>query len=102
MWTQDFDLHSHSTHSDGIHEVEEVAQKMKDSNVKYWALTDHDTISGWDEARESAKNRGIHFIPGVEITCSPGLDADEEELTLDCDSTNISVSAGFFRMINVI
>ncbi|MDG1550117.1 MAG: PHP domain-containing protein [Candidatus Poseidoniaceae archaeon] len=80
MWTQDFDLHSHSTHSDGIHEVEEVAQKMKDSNVKFWALTDHDTISGWNEAREAANKHDIIFIPGVEITCSPGLDADEEEL----------------------
>ena len=80
MWTQDFDLHSHSTHSDGIHEVEEVAQKMKDSNVKFWALTDHDTISGWNEAREAANKHDINFIPGVEITCSPGLDADEEEL----------------------
>ena len=80
MWTQDFDLHSHSTHSDGIHEVEEVAQMMKDSNVKYWSLTDHDTISGWEEARNAAHKRGIHFIPGVEITCSPGLEADEDEL----------------------
>jgi predicted metal-dependent phosphoesterase TrpH len=80
VWTQDFDLHSHSTHSDGIHEVEEVAQKMKDSNVKFWALTDHDTISGWNEAREAANKHDINFIPGVEITCSPGLDADEEEL----------------------
>lgn len=80
MWTQDFDLHSHSTHSDGIHEVLEVAQKMKDCDVKYWSLTDHDTISGWDEAREAANNLGINFIPGVEITCSPGLEADEEEL----------------------
>ena len=80
VWTQDFDLHSHSTHSDGIHGVQEVAQKMKDSNVKYWALTDHDTISGWNEARLAANSMSIHFIPGVEITCSPGLQADEEEL----------------------
>jgi len=80
VWTQDFDLHSHSTHSDGIHEVQEVAQKMKDCDVKYWALTDHDTISGWQEARQAANSIGIQFIPGVEITCSPGLEADEEEL----------------------
>jgi predicted metal-dependent phosphoesterase TrpH len=53
---------------------------MKDSNVKYWSLTDHDTISGWNDAREAANILGINFIPGVEITCSPGLNADEEEL----------------------
>ena len=63
MWTQYFYLHSHSTHSDGTHEVQEVAQKMKDSNVKYWSLTDHDTISGWNDAREAANILGINFIP---------------------------------------
>lgn len=80
MWTQDFDLHSHSTHSDGLHEIELVAQKMKDADVKVWSLTDHDTISGWNRARIAAQERGIRFIPGVEITCLPGLQADGKEL----------------------
>ena len=80
MWTQDFDLHSHSTHSDGIHEVELVAKKMKDADVKVWSLTDHDTISGWNDARIAALDNDIRFIPGVEITCIPGLDVEQKEL----------------------
>ena len=80
MWTQKFDLHSHSVHSDGIHRVDEVAKMMKQSQVEYWSLTDHDTISGWEEARVAAKENHLNFIPGVEITCEPGLEAEVEEL----------------------
>ena len=46
MWTQDYDLHSHSTNSDGEHSVDYVAELMARNAVKNWSLTDHDTISG--------------------------------------------------------
>ena len=82
MWTEKFDLHSHSTNSDGQHPVEDVAQMMSESNVRYWSLTDHDTISGWDAARTAAEANGLIFIPGVELTCMPGLSADATILEL--------------------
>ena len=81
MWTQHYDLHSHSTNSDGEHSVDYVAKLMKDNAVKYWSLTDHDTISGWPLAAESAKLLGINFIPGVEITCERGIEPNINELT---------------------
>ena len=77
MWTELFDLHSHSTNSDGQHSVDEVAQMMADSDVRFWSLTDHDTISGWESAKTAAQSKGIVFIPGVELTCMPGLQPDE-------------------------
>ena len=80
MWTEMFDLHSHSTNSDGQHSVSEVAQMMSDSKVRYWSLTDHDTISGWESARQAADNQGLVFIPGVELTCAPGLPANAKVL----------------------
>ena len=80
MWTQYYDLHSHSTNSDGEHSVDYVAKLMKDNEVKYWSLTDHDTISGWKMAQQSAKQIGINFIPGVEITCERGIEPDNDEL----------------------
>ena len=82
MWTEKFDLHSHSTNSDGQHSVDDVAQMMSDSKVRYWSLTDHDTISGWNAARNAAAAQGLVFIPGVELTCMPGLPADVEILEL--------------------
>ena len=78
MWTELFDLHSHSTNSDGQHSVDEVAQMMSASNVRFWSLTDHDTISGWEGAKSAAEKEGIVFIPGVELTCMPGLEADAD------------------------
>ena len=80
MWTEMFDLHSHSTNSDGQHSVSEVAQMMSDSKVRYWSLTDHDTILGWESARQAADNQGLVFIPGVELTCAPGLPANAKVL----------------------
>jgi len=82
MWSDAFDLHSHSTNSDGEHSVDTVAKLMAAAGVKHWALTDHDTIAGWDQAKKAALEAGIDFIPGVEITCEPGLPIIEEEMTL--------------------
>ena len=55
---------------------------MAENAVKYWSLTDHDTISGWKDAYAAARKLGINFIPGVEITCQCGLSAHEDELEL--------------------
>ena len=76
QWSEQYDLHGHSTHSDGELSVSQLAQKIKDEGVKVWSLTDHDIISGWSEASEEAEKRDIKFIPGVEITCIPGLPAE--------------------------
>ena len=82
MWSDAFDLHSHSTNSDGEHSVDMVAELMAAAGVKHWALTDHDTIAGWDAAQAAATNLGIEFIPGVEITCEPGLPVSQDEMEL--------------------
>jgi predicted metal-dependent phosphoesterase TrpH len=82
MWSDVYDLHSHSTNSDGEHSVEKVAQLMAASGVMHWSLTDHDTIAGWDTAAAAALQEGINFIPGVEITCNPGLPVVPSEMEL--------------------
>ncbi len=62
------DLHSHSTHSDGKESVAEVFQIACESGLDVLALTDHDTMSGWDEARQAASKLSMTFVPGIEIT----------------------------------
>lgn len=64
------DLHSHSTHSDGKESVSQVFQYAAETGLDVLALTDHDTVAGWDEARIEAKRHGISFVPGIEITTS--------------------------------
>ena len=62
------DLHTHSFYSDGALSPEETAQAAAGKNVRYWALTDHDTVDGLPEAAAAAADAGIVFIPGTEIT----------------------------------
>ena len=80
MWTQIYDFHSHSLHSDGEHPVDLVAELMHAEGVRCWALTDHDTTSGWEEGYTAATSLGMTFVPGVEITCEPALPADEHHM----------------------
>lgn len=67
--TLPIDLHCHSTRSDGTYSPSEVVQKAHAKGVKILALSDHDTVLGIKEARETATELGIHLINGVEISC---------------------------------
>ncbi len=66
----DVDLHSHSTHSDGMLTPSDLVQRAFGQGVKTFALTDHDELSGLAEARAQAESRGMKFIAGVEISVS--------------------------------
>ena len=49
-----YDLHTHTTASDGRLTSEELVEKAIEENVSSFALTDHDTVDGIDSAREAA------------------------------------------------
>lgn len=63
-----FELHSHSTCSDGFFSPTALVEKAHQNGVKVLALTDHDTMAGITEALEAAQRFGIKIIPGVEIS----------------------------------
>lgn len=67
------DLHTHSVCSDGTTTPREIAQEAASIGLEGFALTDHDTIAGWDEARIAAATSGIGFLPGIEITTHTGV-----------------------------
>ena len=62
------DLHCHSTASDGTLAPRELAARAAANGVELWALTDHDVLSGLDEASAEAERWGMRFIAGVEIS----------------------------------
>ena len=62
-----YDLHTHSTASDGNLSPAQLVEAAEKRSIKILALTDHDTINGTKEASEEAKKRGINFIPGIEL-----------------------------------
>lgn len=59
-----FDFHIHSIHSDGQYSVDELIKHLKEMNIKYFAICDHNTI----QSLKFLKNyTDIHYINGVEI-----------------------------------
>ena len=62
------DLHTHSSASDGAYSPAVLIEKAWDAGVKTLALTDHDTVSGLDEARAAADKIGLHLINGIELS----------------------------------
>jgi hypothetical protein len=65
-----FDLHCHSTHSDGLLTPGELVARAAAHGVDVLALTDHDEVSGLAEARDAARSTGIQFIDGTELSVS--------------------------------
>ncbi|GBE15386.1 hypothetical protein BMS3Abin14_01446 [bacterium BMS3Abin14] len=62
------DLHTHSTASDGTMKPAELVRYAAERGIEVLALTDHDTLSGLNEAEDEAGRVGIDFIPGIEIS----------------------------------
>ena len=67
------DLHMHSTCSDGTNTPTELIKKVALAGIQMAALTDHDTIKGLDEAKQTAKMVGVELIRGVEVSCTHTL-----------------------------
>ncbi|KKL21276.1 hypothetical protein LCGC14_2447110, partial [marine sediment metagenome] len=65
-----FDLHTHSTASDGSLSPTELVKRAKLQGVTHLALTDHDGTEGIREAQDIAQEEDICLIPGVEISVS--------------------------------
>lgn len=66
----DYDLHCHSTVSDGLLAPEQVVTRAAERGVKHLALTDHDDVAGLSVAAATAAQLGLHFINGVEVSVS--------------------------------
>lgn len=63
-----YDLHCHSTASDGVLSPRELVQRAAKQGVTVLALTDHDDLRGLAEARATACEEGIELVAGVEIS----------------------------------
>lgn len=64
-----YDLHCHSTASDGSLTPEALLQRAIDRRVEVLALTDHDTLNGVNQIL-ALPDVGLTFIPGLELTAS--------------------------------
>lgn len=62
------ELHTHTTYSDGILTPQKLVERATNAGVKALAITDHDTLHGWDEAIAAAIPYDLEIIPGVELS----------------------------------
>ena len=62
------DLHCHSVVSDGTLTPEALAARAKANGVQLWSLTDHDEIGGQARAAAAARELGMDYVTGVEIS----------------------------------
>lgn len=66
------DLHTHSSASDGTDTPGDLVREAASAGLDVVALTDHDAMSGWEEARQAADEVGITLVPGLEISTRHG------------------------------
>lgn len=62
------DLHVHTNASDGTLSPAAAAELAASQGLHAIAITDHDTVSGFDEAFRAGEKLGIEVIPGIEIS----------------------------------
>lgn len=63
-----FDLHMHTTASDGIYSPRDLVKKAKAARLKTIAITDHDTLEGIEEASQAGLEYGVRIIAGIELS----------------------------------
>ena len=63
------DLHCHSLRSDGQLSPADLVDRAAEMGVGMLALTDHDTLSGLQEAKLQAQQHDIEIINGIEFSC---------------------------------
>jgi len=61
------DLHLHTNHSDGALSPSDLVELCFERGLQTIAVTDHDTTSALQEARECASKFGIRLINGIEL-----------------------------------
>jgi predicted metal-dependent phosphoesterase TrpH len=62
------DLHSHTYESDGTYSPAELIDAARDGGVRVLAITDHDTLAGYDIAVPIAEQAGIDLVCGIELS----------------------------------
>ena len=102
------DLHFHTPASQCYKNkdvtVKNIIDEAINQNLEVIAITDHNDISGIEEAREYSKGRSIYVFPGIEITAKGGhilalFDLDFGRLSL-VDFQNMTIQASIDVYLN--
>ena len=67
-----YDLHIHSSFSDGEYSLEQIIDKLKENNIDIFSITDHDNADSII-AMEQLDTKGLMYIPGIEFSADKGI-----------------------------
>lgn len=81
------DLHAHTTCSDGTDTPRALINTALAQGIEVIAVTDHDTVSGWEEAKTALRGE-IELVLGAEISCLTENGTSVHMLGLLFDGTN--------------
>ncbi|HLD85464.1 MAG TPA: CehA/McbA family metallohydrolase [archaeon] len=86
------EIHCHSRHSDGMPTVETMIKKAS-RKVGALAITDHNTLAGYEYARKILSSKSnLILIPGAEITASRKLDNTKMSTHHTCHVLALGIS----------
>jgi predicted metal-dependent phosphoesterase TrpH len=87
-----YDLHSHSTFSDGRLSVDALLERATEKGVDVLALTDHDTVAGIKPAKQFIADRDLNLelVAGVEISTKwESFEIHIVGLSIDTENTHL-------------
>lgn len=64
-----YDLHTHSTYSDGSYTPLELILYAAQKGLEGLSITDHDTVDAYPEALTLGQEYHLQILPGVEFSC---------------------------------
>lgn len=67
-----FDLHMHTTWSDGTDSVADLVAQVAERKLAGFSVTDHDTVASQGEAQELAREFGLAYVTGIELSVTEG------------------------------
>ncbi len=83
------DLHTHSTCSDGSMTPTQLVKHAAENGIAAIALTDHDTVSGVEEAVAAGKEYGVEVIPAIEFSVKSATETHILGYYIDIDNEQI-------------
>ena len=93
------DLHVHSTISDGTFTPSELVHYALKKNLAAFALTDHDTTDGLEEAFSAALGSNLEIIPGIELSTTwNSTDVHIVGLDIDWKNTHFQKTLSEFQI----
>lgn len=92
-----YDLHTHSTASDGKYIPAQLVAQAASAGITVLALTDHDSTAGLAEAQAAAPAHGVRLITGVEISVT-WCDKSLHIVGLNLDPDSAALRQGLARL----